>query len=81
MKHITALIVFFFLTRLPEAAACVGCRQPGAGGPDEPQTVTAGIALSWGVVGMLAIVGLIIAGLTYYIADTCRKLDRTNKVT
>ena len=81
MKHITALVVFFFLTRLPEAAACVGCRQPGAGGPDEPQTVTAGIALSWGVVGMLAIVGLIIAGLTYYIADTCRKLDRTNKVT
>ena len=80
MKHITALIVFFFLTRLPDATACVGCRQPGAGGPDEPQTVTAGIALSWGVVGMLAIVGLIIAGLTYYIADTCRKLDRTNKV-
>jgi len=29
---------------------------------------------------MLAIVGLILAGLTYYIADTCRKLDRTNKV-
>ena len=80
MKHLTALIVFFFLTRLPDAAACVGCRQPGAGGPDEPQTVTAGIALSWGVVGMLAIVGLIVAGLTYYIADTCRKLDRTNEV-
>jgi hypothetical protein len=80
MKHIIALIVFFFLTRLPDAAACVGCRQPGSGGPDEPQTVTAGIALSWGVVGMLAIVGLILAGLTYYIADTCRKLDRTNKV-
>ena len=91
MKHLTALIVFFFLTRLPDAAACVGCRQPGTGGPDEPQTVTAGIALSWGVVGMLAvegervttsqpIVGLIVAGLTYYIADTCRKLDRTNKV-
>ena len=80
MKHITALIVFFFLTRLPDAAACVGCRQPGSGGPDEPQTVTAGIALSWGVVGMLAIVGLILAGLTCYIADTCRKLDRTNKV-
>jgi hypothetical protein len=80
MKNLTALVVFFFLTRLPDAAACVGCRQPGSGGPDEPQTVTAGIALSWGVVGMLAIVGLIVAGLTYYIADTCRKLDRTNKV-
>lgn len=78
MKHITALVVFFFLTRIPDAAACVGCRQPGAGGPDEPQTVTAGIALSWGVVGMLAIVGLIVAGLALYIADTCRKLDRSN---
>lgn len=80
MKHITTLVVFFFLTRLPDAVACVGCRQPGSGGPDEPQTVTAGIALSWGVVGMLAIVGLIVAGLTYYIADTCRKLDRSNKI-
>jgi hypothetical protein len=79
-KHLAALFVFFFLIRLPEVAACVGCRQPGAGGPDEPQTVTAGIALSWGVVGMLAIVGLIVAGLTYYIAHTCRNLDRSNKV-
>lgn len=80
MKHFAALIVCFFITRLPQAAACVGCRQPGAGGPDEPQTITAGIALSWGVVGMLAIVGLIVSGLTYYIASTCRNLDRTNKV-
>ncbi|MFM8763479.1 MAG: hypothetical protein ACKOEZ_01395, partial [Spartobacteria bacterium] len=77
---ITTLVVFFFVTRLPHPPACVGCRQPGSGGPDEPQTVTAGIALSWGVVGMLAIVGLIVAGLTYYIADTCRKLDRSNKI-
>lgn len=80
MKNFAALILCFFLTRLPQASACVGCRQPGAGGPDEPQTVTAGIALSWGVVGMLAIVGLIVSGLTYYIANTCRNLDRTNKV-
>jgi len=80
MKPIAAPVVFFFLTRIPEAAACVGCRQPGAGGPDEPQTITAGIALSWGVVGMLAIVGLIVTGLAFYIADTCRKLDRSNKV-
>ncbi|MEI8292856.1 MAG: hypothetical protein WCG66_02585 [bacterium] len=80
MKPFIALAIAFFLTRLPDATACVGCRQPGSGGPDEPQTVTAGIALSWGVIGMLAIVGLIIAGLTYYIADTCRKLDRSNKL-
>ena len=76
MKTATALLAFFFLARLPEALACVGCRAPGTSGPDEPQTITAGIALSWGVIGMLSVVFLIITGLVYYIVDTCRKLDR-----
>lgn len=80
MKRFATFFIFLFLSRLPDAAACVGCRQPGSGGPDEPQTVTAGIALSWGVIGMLGVVGLIVAGLTYYIADTCRKLDRSKKI-
>lgn len=75
MKNATTLLAVFFLARLPEALACVGCRAPGTAGPDEPQTITAGIGLSWGVVGMLGIVFLIIAGLTYYIVDTCRRLD------
>lgn len=76
MKTFTALLAVFFLVRLPEAFACVGCRAPGTTGPDEPQTITAGIALSWGVVGMLGVVLLIVTGLVYYIVDTCRKLDR-----
>ena len=76
MKTTTALFTVFFLTRLPEALACVGCRAPGTAGPDEPQTITAGVALSWGVVSMLSIVLLVIAGLTYYIVTTCRRLDR-----
>jgi hypothetical protein len=76
MKSFTALLAVFFLVRLPEAFACVGCRAPGTTGPDEPQTITAGIALSWGVVGMLGVVLLIVTGLVYYIMDTCRKLDR-----
>ncbi|MFM8982654.1 MAG: hypothetical protein ACKOLA_07060 [Spartobacteria bacterium] len=75
MKTFTAILAVFFLTRLPEAFACVGCRAPGTSGPDEPQTITAGIALSWGVIGMLGVVFLIITGLVYYIVDTCRKLD------
>ena len=54
MKNATILLAVFFLTRLPGAFACVGCRAPGTAGPDEPQTITAGIALSWGVIGMLA---------------------------
>ena len=76
MKTFMALLAVFFLTHLPEAFACVGCRAPGTSGPDEPQTITAGIALSWGVVGMLGVVFLIVSGLVYYIVDTCRKLDR-----
>lgn len=78
MKPFLALLAVFFLTRLPAALACVGCRAPGTAGPDEPQTITAGIALSWGVVGMLGVVFLIVTGLVYYIVDTCRKLDRQN---
>jgi hypothetical protein len=76
MKTFTALLAVFFIVRLPDAFACVGCRAPGTAGPDEPQTITAGIALSWGVVGMLGVVLLIVTGLVYYIVDTCRKLDR-----
>ena len=78
MKTFSALLAVFFLTRLPAALACVGCRAPGTAGPDEPQTITAGIALSWGVVGMLGVVFLIVTGLVYYIVDTCQKLDRQN---
>ncbi len=76
MKHTLLAAATLLLLSLPEATACVGCRQPGTEGPVEPQTVTAGIALSWGVVGMLGIVLAIVGGLVYYIADTCRKLDR-----
>jgi hypothetical protein len=75
MKSATTVLAVFFLARLPEALACVGCRAPGTSGPDEPQTITAGIALSWGVIGMLAVVFLIVGGLVYYIVDTCRRLD------
>lgn len=78
MKTFSSILAVFFLTRLPAALACVGCRAPGTAGPDEPQTITAGIALSWGVVGMLGVVFLIVTGLVYYIVDTCRKLDRQN---
>lgn len=60
------------------ALACVGCRQPGVGGPDEPQTVLAGVAFSWSVVTMLAFVALIVSFLAFYIVKTCRRVDREN---
>lgn len=74
MKH--HLVLAILLSQLPQAFACVGCRQPGTAGPAEPQTITAGIALSWGVLGMLAIVLSIVGGMTYYIVNTCKRLDR-----
>ena len=77
MKHRIALIIALLIAHLPEAAACVGCRQPGTAGPVEPQTITAGIALSWGVLSMLAIVLAIVGGMTWYIVTTCRRLDCT----
>ena len=60
------------------AMACVGCREPGALGPDEPQTVMAGVAFSWSVLTMLVIVTVALAGLGLYIAKTCARVDREN---
>jgi hypothetical protein len=76
MKHIPAIVFAILFSLIHEAAGCVGCRQPGSSGPVEPQTITAGIALSWGVLGMLAIVLMIVGGMTFYIISTCRQLDR-----
>jgi hypothetical protein len=70
------LVLAIILSQIPQALACVGCRQPGTTGPVETQTITAGIALSWGVLGMLAIVLAIIGSMTYYIVSTCKRLDR-----
>ncbi|MEI8311920.1 MAG: hypothetical protein WCH98_14320 [Verrucomicrobiota bacterium] len=60
------------------AMACVGCREPGAFGPDEPQTVMAGVAFSWSVITMLVIVAALLGGLGFYIAKTCKRVDREN---
>lgn len=60
------------------AIACVGCREPGAFGPDEPQTVLAGMAFSWSVLTMLAIVITLLGGLGFYIAKTCKRVDGEN---
>jgi hypothetical protein len=77
MKHLIVIALVLLLSNLPDAAACVGCRQPGTSGPVEPQTIAAGIALSWGVLGMLAGVMLLVGSMTFYIVSTCRRLDRS----
>lgn len=62
------------------ARACVGCREPGAFGPDEPQTIMAGAAFSWSVLTMLVLVLAVLGGLGFYIAKTCARVDRENAI-
>jgi hypothetical protein len=80
MKRVLALLIFCLVVRLPEAIACVGCREPGVGNTDEPQTVLAGVALSWGVLCMLAVVFAVVGTMVVYIARTCQRLDSENKI-
>ncbi|MFZ4778181.1 MAG: hypothetical protein ACOYM3_22650 [Terrimicrobiaceae bacterium] len=60
------------------AMACVGCRTPMVDVTEEPQTILAGVAFSWGVVIMLLIVSAIVGGLGFFIAKTCQRVDREN---
>jgi len=76
VKNATLYCLTAFLGTLPQMFACVGCREPGVTGAEEPQTVMAGIALSWSVLMMLLFVIVVIAGLGFYIAKTCQRLDR-----
>ncbi len=57
--------------------ACVGCREPGSETiAKESPTVLAGLAFSWSVLFMLCFVLLIVGGMSLYIWQTCRRLDR-----
>jgi heme/copper-type cytochrome/quinol oxidase subunit 2 len=57
--------------------ACVGCREPGSETiSKESLTVLAGWAFSWSVLFMLLFVLLIVSGMSFYIWQTCRRLDR-----
>lgn len=57
--------------------ACVGCREPGAETiAKESPTVLAGLAFSWSVLFMLVFVFVIVGGMSFFIWQTCRRLDR-----
>jgi hypothetical protein len=73
---LTAALAFVFSTA-EWASACVGCREPGSDTiARESPTVLAGWAFSWSVLFMLLFVFLIIGGMSVYIWQTCRRLDR-----
>jgi len=72
---IIALAAFF--SAAESVMACVGCREPGSETiAKESPTVLAGWAFSWSVLFMLLFVFLIVGGMSFYIWQTCRRLDR-----
>jgi hypothetical protein len=72
-----SLVLAGFLSAAECVMACVGCREPGSDTiAKESPTVLAGVAFSWSVLFMLASVILIIGGLSFYICQTCRRLEQ-----
>ena len=80
MKNVLVFLHAFLLSRIPAALACVGCREPGVGNSEEPQTVLAGVGFSIGVLCMLAVVFAVVGSMVFMIVRTCRSLDEKNKV-
>jgi len=80
MRKLPPIAFVSLVAFLTDASACVGCRQPGVGGGDEPQTVMAGMAFSWSVISLLIVVVVVLGGLSIFIAKTCQRLDRENDV-
>jgi heme/copper-type cytochrome/quinol oxidase subunit 2 len=73
----TAIALAAFLLAAECVMACVGCREPGSETiAKESPTVLAGWAFSWSVLFMLVFVFLIVGGLSFYIWQTCRRLER-----
>jgi len=77
MKAIFAYLSVLSVLGMQTAAACEGCRAPGIS--SEHQTVMAGIGFSWSIIFMLAFVFSILIGMSWFIAQTCRAVDRRNQ--
>jgi len=72
-----ALAIAGFFSAAECVMACVGCREPGSETiANESPTVLAGWAFSWSVLFMLVFVFLIVGGMSLYIWQTCRRLER-----
>jgi hypothetical protein len=74
--HFGATIAALF-SAVDCVTACVGCREPGSETvAKESPTVLAGWAFSWSVLFMLVLVFAIVGGMSLYIWQTCRRLER-----
>ena len=70
-----ALAAFFSTAEC--VMACIGCREPGSETiARESPTVLAGWAFSWSVLFMLVFVFIVVGGMSFYIWQTCRRLER-----
>jgi hypothetical protein len=77
MKTRWTIFLTALLFAVADAAACVGCREPGQDTlAKESPTVMAGIAFSWSVLFMLVFALLIVGGMSFYIGKTCRRIER-----
>ncbi|MEO8205358.1 MAG: hypothetical protein ABI615_04200 [Chthoniobacterales bacterium] len=74
MKPFFTALIAFFIVGMHSALACEGCRQPGV--LSEPQTALAGVGFSWSVLVMLCLVFSLLGGMTWYITNTCKRIDR-----
>jgi len=80
LKNVLIFLSVFLMSHIPGAFACVGCREPGVGNIDEPQTVLAGVGFSIGVLCMLVVVFAVVGSMVFMIVRTCRSLDKKNNV-
>ncbi len=77
MKNLFSICCFVLLLTVHQAAACVGCREPGSDTvANEPQTVMAGFGFSWGVIIMLVCAISVVTGITAYIWRTIVRIER-----
>lgn len=70
------LLVLLFVFAAPAAWACVGCRAPGESLGNQDATIQAGIALSWSVMFLLAVVVGVLTFLGAVLSKAIREADR-----
>lgn len=70
------VVAVALLAPVSGANACVGCRQVGEGvAKVEPETIQAGIALSWSVLFLLAVVFGVLTFFGFYVARTIARIE------
>jgi len=67
--------LFFIFVSPFQALACEGCKMAASKGMSEPQTIMAGLAFSWSVLFMLAVVFLLLGIFAWAMRAACLQAD------